>query len=298
MSSGAQLGVAQARFWILRQKYVEALQAEDVQLALATLRQELAPLQVNTPEVRALAGAPSEPACCACGPGSALLDPCGPAAAVDAWPPGSASVPGQNMAASATPQVFPSALSAGLLLQPPGDKAQAGADWAPAQAATRPMLVDSLQRLLPPTLMVPDGRLEQLLEQALDAQASPAQTLPLHVTLLQRAAGWHSAGRPRAAGDLPCESRLRCLPAAAHDAVYCVQIQACPYYNVPPTSLSLLSNYQAGMEQLPTQPAQVGGTLRSARQLRHRRACTSSCRLLPGLACLHQRDRQCARARL
>ena len=48
----------QARFCILRQKYIEALEQGDVQMALHTLRAELAPLQVNSAEVRMLSGVP------------------------------------------------------------------------------------------------------------------------------------------------------------------------------------------------------------------------------------------------
>lgn len=48
--------LAQAQFWVLRQKYIEALDAGDMAAALHTLRTELAPLHVNQPELRALAG--------------------------------------------------------------------------------------------------------------------------------------------------------------------------------------------------------------------------------------------------
>ena len=57
-SDGATL--AQARFWVLRQKYIEAIDTGDMPAALHTLRSELAPLHVNQPELRSLAGA----ACC------------------------------------------------------------------------------------------------------------------------------------------------------------------------------------------------------------------------------------------
>ena len=46
----------QARFCILRQKYIEAWEQGDVQMALHTLRAELAPLQINAAEVRMLSG--------------------------------------------------------------------------------------------------------------------------------------------------------------------------------------------------------------------------------------------------
>lgn len=52
--------LAQARFWVLRQKYVEAIEAGDTGAALQTLRSELAPLQVQQAELRVLAGE----ACC------------------------------------------------------------------------------------------------------------------------------------------------------------------------------------------------------------------------------------------
>ena len=73
--------------------------------------------------------------------------------------------------------------AAGLLLRSPGGSEGTGAGelatWGPGPAATRSALVASLQRLLPPTLMVPDGRLEQLVEQALDSQVTlPACTRP------------------------------------------------------------------------------------------------------------------------
>ncbi|KAK9813826.1 hypothetical protein WJX73_000377 [Symbiochloris irregularis] len=148
--------LAQAQFWVLRQKYIEALDAGDMAAALHTLRTELAPLHVNQPELRALAG-------------MLLRSPSDGAA-------GAVAVTGGGELAS----------------------------WGQGPAATRPALVASLQRLLPPTLMVPDGRLEQLVEQALDSQ-----------------------------------------------------VARCTYHNMAPRSLSLLHDYQAGIEQLPTHFAQA-----------------------------------------
>ena len=44
--------------------------------------------------------------------------------------------------------------------------------------------------------------------------------------------------------------------AADRDAV-CMQVARCPYHNTQHFRISLFSNYQAGIEQLPTQPHQV-----------------------------------------
>ena len=52
---------AQARFCVLRQKYIEAWEQGDVQMALHTLRAELAPLQINAAEVRMLSGRSLDP---------------------------------------------------------------------------------------------------------------------------------------------------------------------------------------------------------------------------------------------
>lgn len=156
---------SQARFWILRQKYVEALEREDVQQALHTLRLELAPLQVNAPEVRMLAGERARGFQCHRHPvhvGSVQL--AFMLVAPSPLPDSKASRQAERCAHAV----------AGLLLQSPDSKQQASTDWSPAPPVTRSMLVNSLQRLLPPTLMVPDGRLEQLLEQALDAQVRAA----------------------------------------------------------------------------------------------------------------------------
>lgn len=48
----------QAKFRILQQKYVEQIMGGDTQGALKTLRQELAPMQINSKEVKRLSGAP------------------------------------------------------------------------------------------------------------------------------------------------------------------------------------------------------------------------------------------------
>lgn len=48
--------LAQAKFWVLRQKYIEAVDAGDTATALSTLRSELAPLHVNQAELRNLSG--------------------------------------------------------------------------------------------------------------------------------------------------------------------------------------------------------------------------------------------------
>ncbi|EIE21969.1 WD40 repeat-like protein [Coccomyxa subellipsoidea C-169] len=140
----------QARFLIIQQKYVEAVEAGHMSLALRTLRKELTPLKINEPQLRKLAGC--------------LLrqhdDPVNP------------------------------------LIK--------DLEWGVLEECSRAQLIWALQQRLPPSIMIPDNRLEQLVEQALDAQ-----------------------------------------------------VAKCPYHNTQHFQISLFSDYQAGIEQLPTHPNQV-----------------------------------------
>ena len=51
------LCMLQARFLIMQQKYIEAIERGDMTGALRCLRKELAPLKINEPQLRKLAGA-------------------------------------------------------------------------------------------------------------------------------------------------------------------------------------------------------------------------------------------------
>ncbi|EFN54760.1 hypothetical protein CHLNCDRAFT_35720 [Chlorella variabilis] len=156
-----------AKFLLLKQKYMEGVQRGHTAEALQVLRQELQPLRVQQQVLHSLA--------------ALLLR--SPAAA------GAAGMMGSPLAPA----------GAGTTS---GDSA---GGVSPEQlAAGRAALLDELQDSLMPSLLIPERRLEGLVEQALASQLD------------------HSK-----------------------------------YHNCLHTRLSLFTDYQAGAEQLPTEPSQV-----------------------------------------
>lgn len=101
------------------------------------------------------------------------------------------------------------------------------------------------EALQAPGIMLPDARLEVLVEQALAAQVCGARGGPC--------SPWLQAPN----GATVLGARVRARVCARH-----LQVARCPFHNgLVDTSLSLLSDYQAGEESLPSVCVQVRGCL-------------------------------------
>ncbi|PNW80208.1 hypothetical protein CHLRE_08g382515v5 [Chlamydomonas reinhardtii] len=218
--------VREARFLILQQKYLEALEAQDLTTALTVLRCEMAALAAGGggggggSENGAAGGGAANGVAAAGEPGAAAAAAgggegpaaAGAAAAVNGVAAGAAGAgPQQQQQQAALGAVGQAVVHeqqlhhlAALLLCPASGDAAARAAWLGGGRAHRPHLLSLLQARLPPHLMIPEGRLEVLVEQALEAQ-----------------------------------------------------IQRCPYHNAPEGRLSLLADFRAGVECLPTTTVQV-----------------------------------------
>ena len=193
-----------ARFFVQRQKYLEHLEARRPEEALKCLRGQLAPLELKRSAAAdaAAGGAASAAAAPASGAGSlaaAVAPPVAPMAAAAAAPAGSHSpfsvspppVGGTSGASShARPNTPPPTLarlgstvrelSAYLMCDPSELSGRTG--WDGASGESRSQLLGELQRLIPPSLLLPDDRLQTLLHQAVLWQSAQCVERPSHAS--------------------------------------------------------------------------------------------------------------------
>ena len=132
-------------------------------------------------------------------------------------------------------------------------------EWGALEECSRAQLMWALQQRLPPSVMIPDSRLEALVEQALESQVRLCpmtlilgpQYFALDRSYLQEHR-WLGIIVTALRGSLVSFSS-----DVSNVDLSMLQVARCPYHNTQHFRISLFSNYQAGIEQLPTQPHQV-----------------------------------------
>ena len=227
------------QFMLGRQKYLELLEAQRTDAALACLRDELAPLEHSRKEAEAAAessAAASRAAAAACAAAAAAdaaaaaaagtaADAAAPAAAAHAAATATSAPAGAAPAAapcSSSTAIFaagassstpaPAALpptlcrlgssirelSAYLMTEPSELIVRTG--WDGAAGTSRAQLLAEIQRRIPPSTLLPDHRLQTLLQQAICWQASQCVERPTSGTVGMMTSQRSGGGGSRSAG--------------------------------------------------------------------------------------------------
>jgi hypothetical protein len=177
-----------AQFLILRQKYMELLEAGRTEEALLCLRGQLAPLEQQRSDLSATAATASPsppPAAAAAAAAAAATSATAPTAAAETV--ASADDVSRSTRSSPVPPPVPTPpcgtlreLSSFLMIAPAQLHVLAG--WDGSAGRSRECLLAELDRLIPPSLLLPEHRLQRLLEQG--ATSSPPATQPCQTTSL------------------------------------------------------------------------------------------------------------------
>jgi hypothetical protein len=150
-----------ARITVLRQKYLELLEAGQTELALHCLRDQLAPHYHESDRVHASCGhAKPEPSGGAC--------------------------------TSSSMQPTTLAGLSSLLLCQSADEVQARAGWEGALGGSREIVLRELSRHIPSSLLLPEDHLQTLLQQALLCQHTQSSATVLNTMLTHRQGPGHS----------------------------------------------------------------------------------------------------------
>jgi hypothetical protein len=150
-----------ARITVLRQKYLELLEAGQTELALHCLRDQLAPHYHDSDRVHASCGhAKPEPSGGAC--------------------------------TSSSMQPTTLAGLSSLLLCQSADEVQARAGWEGALGGSREIVLRELSRHIPSSLLLPEDHLQTLLQQALLCQHTQSSATVLNTMLTHRQGPGHS----------------------------------------------------------------------------------------------------------
>ena len=149
------------RITVLRQKYLELLEAGQTELALHCLRDQLAPHYHESDRVHASCGhAKPEPSGGAC--------------------------------TTSSMQTTTLAELSSLLLCQSADEVQARAGWEGALGGSREIVLRELSRHIPSTLLLPEDHLQMLLQHALLCQHAHSSAMVLNTTLSHRQGLGHS----------------------------------------------------------------------------------------------------------